>query len=36
MPGAWIRVISEDEAEGELADLYEQEMDRRHQVVDNI
>lgn len=33
---AWIRVIPEDEATGELAELYEQEMDRRHQVVDNI
>ncbi len=33
---AWIRMIPEDEADGDLADLYEQEMDRRHHVVDNI
>ncbi len=36
MPDAWIRTIPEDEAEGELAELYQQEMDRQHQVVDNI
>jgi uncharacterized peroxidase-related enzyme len=33
---AWIRTIPEDEADGELAELYRQEMDRRHNVVDNI
>ena len=36
MPDAWIRMIPEEEAEGELAQLYAQEMDRRHNVVDNI
>ncbi len=35
-PGAWIRMIPKNDAEGELAELYEQEMDRRHGVVDNI
>ncbi len=36
MPDAWIRTIPEDEAEGELDELYRQEIDRQHQVVDNI
>ncbi len=33
---AWIEVVPEEEAEGLLAELYAQEMDRRHNVVDNI
>ncbi len=33
---AWIHVILEDEAEGELAALYDRTRDRRHDVVDNI
>ena len=33
---AWIEVIPEDKAEGLLLELYDQEMDKRHNVVDNI
>ncbi len=33
---AWIRTIPEEEAEGELAELYRQELDQRHNTVDNI
>jgi uncharacterized peroxidase-related enzyme len=33
---AWIEMISEDEAEGELAELYEQERIPETGVVDNI
>jgi uncharacterized peroxidase-related enzyme len=33
---AWIEVIPEDEAEGLLKDLYDQERDRRTGKVDNI
>ena len=33
---AWIEVISEAEAAGELADLYSQCEDPNHGVVDNI
>ncbi len=33
---AWIEVIPEDKAEGLLRELYDQEMDKRHNVVDNI
>ena len=33
---AWIKVIPEAEAEGELAELYEQCEDADHGVVDNI
>lgn len=33
---AWIDVIPEDQASGRLAELYQQELDRRHGVVDNI
>lgn len=36
MPEAWIQMIPEEDAEAELAELYRQEMDRRHHVVDNI
>ena len=33
---AWIETIPEDEAEGLLRELYEQEWDSKHQLVDNI
>lgn len=33
---AWIEVIGESEAEGELAELYERYMDPLQGVVDNI
>ena len=33
---AWIDIIPEDQAEGELAALYERWQDRRHHKVDNI
>lgn len=33
---AWIKVIPEDQASGRLAKLYQQELDSRHGVVDNI
>jgi alkylhydroperoxidase family enzyme len=33
---AWISVIPENRASGRLAELYHQELDPRHQVVDNI
>lgn len=33
---AWIEVISEEEAQGKLAELYERYMDPVHGVVDNI
>lgn len=33
---AWIKVISEEEAEGWLAELYEKYLDPVHGVVDNI
>jgi uncharacterized peroxidase-related enzyme len=33
---AWIHVVSEEEAEGELKDLYEQEFDSERQGTDNI
>jgi len=33
---AWINVISEEEAEGELKSLYEQEFDSEKQGTDNI
>lgn len=33
---AWIEIIPEDEADGLLRELYDQEMDKRHNVVDNI
>lgn len=36
MKRAWIRVIPEDEAEGELKSLYEQEFDEERQGTDNI
>lgn len=33
---SWIQVIPEDEAEGELKSLYEQEFDSEKQGTDNI
>jgi uncharacterized peroxidase-related enzyme len=33
---AWINVISEDEAQGELKSLYQQEFDSEKQGTDNI
>ncbi len=33
---AWIEIIPEDKADGELAALYERWQDRRHGKVDNI
>jgi len=36
MKRAWIQVIPEDEAEGELESLYEQEFDAEKQGTDNI
>lgn len=33
---AWIEVIDEGEARGELAELYERYRDPKHGVVDNI
>ncbi len=33
---AWIETVSEEEAEGELADLYARERDRRRGGVDHI
>jgi len=36
MRRAWIEVIPEDEAEGELKALYEQEFDAERQGTDNI
>lgn len=33
---AWIRVIPEEQAEGELAELYAEYLDPIHNVVDNI
>ncbi|MCG8423015.1 MAG: carboxymuconolactone decarboxylase family protein [Proteobacteria bacterium] len=33
---AWIKTIAESDAEGELADLYEQARDRHTGTVDNI
>lgn len=33
---AWIEVVPDDEAEGMLKDLYDQERDRRTGRVDNI
>jgi uncharacterized peroxidase-related enzyme len=33
---AWIDVVPEDQAEGLLKELYAQERDARHGVVDNI
>ncbi|CAN5199005.1 hypothetical protein BH20ACT24_BH20ACT24_12740 [soil metagenome] len=35
-PDAWIHMIGEEEAEGELLDLYEKVRDPRTGVVDNI
>lgn len=35
-PRAWIQVISEEEAEGDLKALYEQEFDSEKQGTDNI
>lgn len=34
--GAWIQMIHEQEAEGELAQLYQQYEDPVHHAVDNI
>lgn len=34
--GAWIRMVPEEETEGELAELYREYMDPIHGVVDNI
>lgn len=33
---AWIKIIPEDEAQGELKELYEQEFDSEKQGTDNI
>ena len=33
---AWIPMIAEDQASGELAELYQRHLDPTHQVVDNI
>ncbi len=35
-PRAWIQVVPESEAEGELQQLYAQEWDAEGQAVDNI
>lgn len=33
---AWIAMISEEQASGQLADLYRRFLDPKHRVVDNI
>jgi alkylhydroperoxidase family enzyme len=33
---AWIRMIPENEAQGELADLYEKYKSRKHGLIDHI